>query len=180
MSKAFTSEEAPDEPAIVVPRAPLPEGVTNFVTPRGLELLRAEQRELVAARAGIEALADAGERAQKLAAWTARLAALEARLGSAVVVDPSQQARHEGVTHAGTPMSVVRFGATVVVSGDDGRERSYRIVGVDEADASRGDIAFVSPLARALLGSQLGDSVLVRTPRGEEELSVLAITYAAD
>lgn len=169
MSKAFTSEEAPDEPAIVVPRAPLPDGVTNFVTPRGLELLRAEQRELAAARAGIEALADAGERAQKLAAWTARVAALAARLGSAHVVDPSQEPQHE-----------VRFGATVVVRGDHGRERRYRIVGVDEADASRGDIAFVSPLARALLGSQLGDSVLVRTPRGEEELSVLAITYAAD
>jgi transcription elongation factor GreB len=70
----------------------------------------------------------------------------------------------------------VRFGARVRAKTADG-ERSYRIVGVDEADASQDRIAFVSPLARALMGRGVGDEVRVRTPRGEETLEVLEISY---
>jgi transcription elongation factor GreB len=165
VSKAFTSEETPDEPALVAPRAPLPEGVNNFVTARGLALLRAEQRALVAERARIEQLAD-DARPRALAAWTQRLAELEQRLGSAEVVDAAAQPRDE-----------VRFGAKVVLSGADGRERRYQIVGVDEAEPEQGRIAFVSPLARALLGLRVGDGAIVRTPRAEEELEVIAIDY---
>jgi transcription elongation factor GreB len=64
----------------------------------------------------------------------------------------------------------VRVGAT---SG----EHRYRIVGVDEADASGGAIAFTSPLGRALLGKRCGDTVRLRAPRGEEELEILAVEY---
>jgi transcription elongation GreA/GreB family factor len=53
----------------------------------------------------------------------------------------------------------------------------YRIVGVDEADASQGRLAFTAPLARSLLGKGEGDVVTLRTPRGEEELEVLSIGY---
>jgi transcription elongation factor GreB len=166
MSKAFTSEETPDEPALVAPRAPLPAGVTNFVTARGLALLRAEQRELLAERAHVEALAEEA-RPRALAVWAQRLAALEQRLLSAVLVDSTAQ-----------PTDQVRFGAKVALTGADGRERSYRIVGVDEAEPQAGRIAFVSPLARALLGLKVGDSAIVRSPRGEEELEVVAIDYA--
>jgi transcription elongation factor GreB len=166
MSKAFTSEETPDEPALVPPRAPLPAGVTNFVTARGLALLRAEQRELLADRGRIEALGEGEARTRALATWTQRLAELEQRLASAALVDAALQPRNE-----------VRFGARVALRGEDGRERQYRIVGVDEAEPSAGRIAFVSPLARALLGLGVGDSAIVRTPRGEEELEVRAIDY---
>lgn len=166
MSKAFTSEETPDEPALVAPRAPLPAGATNFVTARGLELLRSEQRSLLGERAAIEALGEGEARTRALAVWSQRVAELEQRLASATLVDAAAQPQHE-----------VRFGAHVVVRGEAGPERRYQIVGVDEADAAEGRIAFVSPLARALLGAKVGDSALVRTPRGEEELEICAIQY---
>ena len=166
MSKAFTSEETPDEPALVAPRAPLPAGVTNFVTARGLERLRAEQRDLHAERARVEALDEGDARTRALVVWAQRVAELEQRLAGATLVDAAAQPRHE-----------VRFGARVAVRGADGRERRYQIVGVDEAEPAAGRIAFISPLARALLGLAVGDSAVVRTPRGDEELEVCAIEY---
>ena len=157
MSKAFTSEET-DVTEVVAPRAPLPPGTPNYVTPRGLSLLRQERAELASKRARAEA---AGEVAA-MNALAARLAELDARLASAELVDAQ-------------PMDVVRFGATVTVRGEDDREHTYRIVGVDEADPKRGDVAFTSPIARALLGHGVGDEVALRTPRGTESLEILGI-----
>jgi len=71
----------------------------------------------------------------------------------------------------------IRFGARVQVRAHDGQVRELRIVGVDEADPTTGLVAFVAPLARALLGRRAGDGVTVRTPRGEEEVTVLAVAY---
>ena len=66
-----------------------------------------------------------------------------------------------------------------MVQGDSKQARQIDIVGVDEADATSGRIAFVAPLARALLGKRAGDVVTLRTPRGEEELEVVSVTYDA-
>jgi transcription elongation factor GreB len=74
----------------------------------------------------------------------------------------------------------VRFGAAIRVRHESGKESTYRIVGVDEADAAAGLLAFSSPLARALLGKRAGDVALVRTPRGNEELELLQVRYAED
>lgn len=162
MSKAFTSEET-SLPVVVPPRAALPPGVPNYVTPRGLERLRAERRELVALRAELERGPEEG-RASALGAWTARLAELEQRLASAELVVP-------GAAQG----AAVRFGSSVTVADADGREQTFEIVGVDEADPSRGTIAFVSPLARALLGKQVGDTVRVQMPGKPRELEIVAL-----
>lgn len=167
MSKAFTDEEAVESPRIVPPRAPLPPGVPNYVTARGLAQLRDELAALAAERASVAAEPADPERAQRLAVLAQRRAELEQRIASAELVPPPES------------RDTVRFGASVRVSGENG-ERSYRIVGVDEADASRGDVAFISPLARALLGRSVGDAVRLRAPRGEEELEIVAIEYAAE
>ncbi len=66
----------------------------------------------------------------------------------------------------------------MVVRAEDGAERRYRIVGVDEADPPRGDVSWRSPIAAALLGARAGDGVTVRSPRGDEELEVLEVTYS--
>jgi transcription elongation factor GreB len=168
VSKAFTDEETADAPAIVPPRAPLPAGVPNYVTARGLAQLRGELAELDAEAAAAERIADEKLRARTEAALAERRAALAARLASAELVAPPA-----GAT------DVVRFGATVTVEGGGGRRR-WRLVGVDEADAGRAAIAFVSPLARALLGRRVGDTVRFRAPRGEEELEITAIDYGED
>jgi transcription elongation factor GreB len=166
MSKAFTKDEANDEPVVVRPRAPLPEGVPNYVTARGLELLRDELSALEAERARLEARAEDPEGRRALSEVTGRLAELLARIGTAEVVDPA------ALEHAS-----VHFGATVVVSSEKDARRRYRIVGVDEADPRHGLIAFRAPLARALLGKEVGDVVTVHAPGGDEDVEIVAIEY---
>jgi transcription elongation factor GreB len=163
MSKAFTDEEAGEDAPIVAPRAPLPAGVPNYVTARGLELLREELGELSFELARANAIASEKQRGRALGALTQRRVELERRIATAEVVAPPSES-----------LDRVRFGARVTVADANG-ERSYRIVGVDEADPAQGAIAFTSPLARALLGRAAGDAVRWRTPRGEEELTVVAL-----
>lgn len=168
MSKAFTSEETPDDPIVVPPRAPLPLGVPNYVTVRGLELLRTELATLDTERAALTTSDDA-ERARKLAINAARVAALGERIASAQLVDPRRQSHDE-----------VRFGATVTLRRDDGTTERWTIVGVDEADPSHGRIAFLAPLARALTGFRVGDVGTLRTKNGDESLEIVAIDYEGD
>jgi transcription elongation factor GreB len=152
------------ETAPLVPRrAPLPDGVQNYVTQRGLALLRAELAALLSALSA-EERSGAGSQATS-AALRERIQELEGRLATAQPVDPAQG-----------ELDVVRFGLSVTLRLANGDERTYRIVGVDEANATEGLIAFVAPLARALLGKRVGDVVLLKTPRGEEELEILAIS----
>ncbi len=165
MSKAFTDEEAADLPALVRPRAPLPNGVPNYVTARGLAALHDELARLGAERTAAETIANAKERGRALGGLARRRAELEERIATAEVV-----------ALPAAPREVVRFGARVRVAATDG-ERSYRIVGVDEADAASGAIAFTSPLAGALLGKRRGDTVRLRAPRGDEELEIASVEY---
>lgn len=168
MSRAFTKEEAPGGPALVPPRAPLPPGATNYVTPHGLDLLHAERAELEAERAALEDLADEDERKRAHAVLSGRLADLDARIGSARVV------RHE------SPPDEVRFGATVTLTTGGGEERRFTIVGVDEAATDPSRVAFFAPVARAVTGRAVGDTVTLQTPRGEETLTVTEVRYRRD
>ena len=170
MSRAFVKDDAPDEPPVIPPRAPLPAGVPNYVTPRGLALLREERADLEAERSRISASSDDGpeenDRKRQLAIATGRLKALNERLARSQVVDLRSQ-----------PPEVVRISATVTAIDGDGAERTVRVVGVDEADASEGRVAFTSPIARALIGKRVGETVEIQTPRGEESLTLQAIAY---
>ena len=162
MSKAFTKDDGAEDPPFVAPRAPLPADAPNYVTPRGLALLRSELDSLEASRPSIPLEASA-EAAAARAALQTRIQELKARLAGAVLVDALERRSSDEV----------RFGARVMVQGDSSQPRQIDIVGVDEADATSGRIAFVAPLARALLGKRPGDVVTFRTPRGEEELEVV-------
>ena len=185
MSKAFTSEETADEPIVVRARAPLPAGVPNYMTDRGLALLRSELERLERERdaltgpgageaAPIAAAGEAApvspvsesERRTRLLALAPRLAELGQRIASALVPPIPPDTPDE-----------IRFGATVEVRDEAGLVRRYQIVGVDEANAREGRLAFVSPMARALLGRRVGERAQVPTPRGDEEFEVLAIAY---
>ena len=75
------------------------------------------------------------------------------------------------VVQATKDAAVVRFGCTVTIARDDGRRESYRIVGEDEAEPSQGSLSYVSPVARALMGRQVGDVVRV----GSSEAEILEI-----
>ena len=85
------------------------------------------------------------------------------------IVDPAQQQGDR-----------VRFGATVTVRDDAGDRRTYRIVGVDEAEASSGKVSWLSPVARAILGKEEGDRVDVELPHGRARLEIIEIAYHND
>jgi transcription elongation factor GreB len=164
MSRAFVNEDAgndrPDLPELPVPPGP------NIVTPRG----RAELHSRIARRqADLAALKARSDRLDKLpeAAAERDLRWLEARLKAAVVIDPA--------TH---DLREVAFGLCVTVADDSGQETTYEIVGEDEADATSHRIAPGSPLARALLGAQVGDVVTWRRPAGPAELEIRRIAHA--
>ena len=161
MSRAFVNEDAgadrPDLPEL--PLSPHP----NYVTPRGL---RALQDRLAARAADLVTLKAREDRLDKLpeAAAERDIRWLEARLKSAILVDPSAHDRSE-----------VAFGLRVTVADEDGHETSYEITGEDESDAALGRIAPHSPLARALLGAQVGDEVTWKRPAGDMVLEIVAI-----
>lgn len=164
MSRAFVNEDAgndrPDLPELPVPPGP------NIVTPRGLAALQAR---IALRQADLSALKARAERLDKLpeAAAERDLRWLEARLKAAVVIDPA--------TH---DLTEVAFGLCVTVADDDGHQTTYEITGEDEADAPRHRIAPNSPLARALLGAQIGDIVTWKRPAGLLDLEVIRITHA--
>ena len=166
MSKAFTreSDDGDDEPARSV-GAELPPGVKNYLTPEGALRLREEIERL--ASLDRPAVAAGGD-VRALRELDRRLAFLARRLDALEVIDPASQ----------SPGRVL-FGATVTVRGEDGAERRYRLVGIDEADPSRGLVSWRSPIATALLGAGVGDVITLRSPRGDEELEVTAVSYAS-
>jgi len=171
VSKAFTKDDAWEEP-IVAPRAPLPPGVPNYVTPRGLELLRSELARLEATVRRLDAThGDEDERRRQRAVAGQRLSELAARLAGAQLVESHRQAHDR-----------VRFGATVTLrdasASTPGVERRLRIVGVDEADPAAGTVAFTAPIARAILGCAVGDVAILETADGEEQLEIVALDYA--
>ena len=153
----------------------------NPITPEGAAKLRDELLQLksVARPAIIQAIAvarehgDLSENAEYHAARErqsfieGRIKEIENKLALAEVIDTSKLAGDK-----------VAFGATIKLSNTDtGEEVSYRILGADEADLAKGTISITSPLARSLLGKQVGDEVKVRMPGGERTYEVLEIEF---
>jgi transcription elongation factor GreB len=99
-----------------------------------------------------------------------RIRFLTKRIEAAEVVDPEASRPGQSQTRA-------YFGATVRYANSAGVEREVSIVGVDEVDLNRNHISWVSPLARALIKSAAGDSVVLEAPGGTEYLTVLEVCY---
>jgi transcription elongation factor GreB len=152
----------------------------NYITRQGarrlqVELARlrsAERPKVVQEVADAAAQGDRSENAEyiygkkRLREIDRRIHFLTKRLESAVVVEP----RTDGTER-------VFFGAAVEVEDEAGARARYRIVGVDEVDLERGRISWRSPLGRALLKKEPGDTVLFRRPNGEVELTIVSVGY---
>ena len=179
MSKAFVKES--DDEEDLEPAQQLPSGLKNYLTPSGYQRLRdeldhlwkVERPDLVRTVAWAASNGDRSENGdyiygkKRLREIDRRIRFLSKRLDNAEVVDPVQRGACDQVF----------FGATVTVCGEDGAERVYSIVGVDEAAPGIGLISWVSPLARALLKARKDDVVMLRIPGGVEELVIVDITY---
>ncbi len=180
MNKAFVREDAPEEDE--EPDLPsLPAGSKNYMTPAGHARMQAELAHLVRVERPevvniVSWAAGNGDRSEngdyiygkkRLREIDRRIRFLTKRLENALVVDPTQQENMERVF----------FGATVSVLDEAGKEVSYSIVGLDETDPGRNRISWVSPLARALLKAQIGDSIRFQAPGGLRELEIVDIEY---
>ena len=154
MSKAFTKEPETGEVYDDLPDRPI--SPNNLVTPKGLEMIEAELARLHQEHA---AAADSDDRSllakinRDLRYWTSRRA-------TAQLVEPPSDAKE------------VHFGSTVTIKRDDGRQQTYRIVGEDEADPSLGTLSYVSPVAQALMGKQVGEMV----EAGHSEAEIVSIS----
>ena len=181
MSKAFTKEtdgQDDDEPEAA---DTLPMHTRNYMTPAGFAALEAEYRHLKSEERPkvvevVSWAAGNGDRSEngdyiygkkRLREIDRRLRYLGKRMENAEVVDPAQQ---QGLKQ-------VFFGATVTYIGDDEKEHTVKLVGLDEAELKQGKISWISPLAKALLKAKVGDTVELRAPGGAELIEVLAITY---
>ena len=182
MSKAFTKESDSDgdnSDDIAIPA--LPAGTKNYLTPAGYATLRTELLNL---------LDDERPRIVEIVSWAAkngdrsengdylygkkrlreidrRIRFLTKRLDIAEIADPSVHHRSNQVF----------FGATVTYVNQRDEERTVTIKGIDEVDNLSGEISWISPIARALLKTRVGDEVQLMTPGGLERIEVIAVNY---
>ncbi len=152
----------------------------NLITPTGYDRMYAELRKLAdedrpALLEEIAAAAAQGDRSEnaeyiygrkRLREVDKRINFLKSRLERAKIIDPKNQAGDK-----------IDFGATVTIEDQNGRSKTWLIVGEDEADPSTGLISWRSPLGRALLNKKVGDYTESETPRGTVEYSIKALAY---
>lgn len=178
MSKAFTKDNDDDEPD----QPEIPTGdIKNYVTPFGLAELQKELQHLLSNERPkvvetVRWAAGNGDRSEngdyiygkrRLREIDRRIRYLTKRLDNAQVVDPELQKN----------LTKVFFGATVTYAETDGTKATVKLVGIDEADLAKGKISWISPVAKALLKSEVGDTVKLRTPTGTKTLTILIIKY---
>ena len=164
-------------------KQPASGGVKNYITPAGygrlraelMQLLDVERPELVRTVAWAASNGDRSENAdylygkRRLREIDRRIRFLTKRLDRAEIVDPAVREATDQVF----------FGARVTYVDHAGEERAITIVGVDEVDPARHRVSWISPVARALLRSRIGDVVSFPSPRGIEELEILDVRYEA-
>jgi transcription elongation factor GreA len=152
------------------------------MTPLGNERLKAQLKQLVEVDRLANARAievarghgDLSENADYSAAKEeqgmieARIQQLNAKIALAEVIDPTTLSGER-----------VMFGATVTIEDEDGEEKTYTIVGDDEADLKLGRISISSPVARGLIGRSVGDTAILQTPKGRREVEVVAVKWLA-
>src|SRR4051794_18277771 len=189
MRKSFTNDPDPDVDDESQDGAdePVPAQVTpakNYITPNGLQRLLDERkflltRERPAVTQVVAWAAANGDRSEnadyqygkrRLREIDRRIRFLTKRIDAAEVVDPEAPRQGQAATR-------VFFGATVKYSNSAGTERIARIVGFDEIDLDRHYISWVSPLARALMKSGPGDTVVLHAPGAVEELQIVDVRY---
>lgn len=153
----------------------------NYITPQGMKRLKEEALNLIDHERPelvkvIQWAASNGDRSEngdyiygkkRLREIDKRIRFLTKKLDAAVVIDPSTREQTDQIF----------FGATVTVERESGATQTVSIVGIDEADAKQGLISWVSPLAKSLFKARVGDSVTLRSPKGDEELYVASVEY---
>jgi transcription elongation factor GreB len=166
MSRGFVKEDDQEEIPLVPQRAYLPDGVTNFVTQTGLDQLQAERHQLINERDNLGATNENDKRIS-LNYINAKLLLLDNRIASARVVNLKDQ-----------PSDEIRFGALVTLRAEtNDKIQKFQIVGVDEANISKGKISFISPVANSLINKKTGDKVILKQAGKDVSFKIMEISY---
>lgn len=166
MSRGFIKEGDQEEVPILTPRAYLPDGVINYVTRVGKNKLLDEKQTLVSEIENLD-VTDDNERRIASNHINAKLKLLNERIVSAQVIELEKQSPDD-----------IWFGATVTLKIDDETNlQKYQIVGVDEADVPRGKISFISPLAKLLMGKEVGEKAVLKLANGNRTYEIMEIAY---
>jgi transcription elongation factor GreB len=167
MSRGFVKEDDQEEIPIVPQRAYLPEGVTNFVTPFGMNQLLDEKQMLENEKNNLNN-ANENEKRIELNYINAKLQLLNNRIAEAKIVNLDEQQQNE-----------IRFGATITIKTEASNNiQTFQIVGVDEADISKGKVSFISPLARVLINKKTGDKVILKQAGKDIVFEIIDISYS--
>jgi transcription elongation factor GreB len=167
MSRGFVKEDDQEEVPIVPQRAYLPEGVTNFVTPFGMNQLLAEKQMLVNEKNNLN---NASENEKRIALnyINAKLQLLNNRIVEAKIVNLKDQ-----------PQNEIRFGAMITLKIEASKNiQTFQIVGVDEADISKGKVSFISPIAKVLINKKIGDKVILKQAQKDIVFEIINISYS--
>lgn len=183
MNKAFVKESEEEDDGVESPALAIPPGSKNYMTPGGHQALKNELLQLIDVDRPevvriVSWAASNGDRSEngdyiygkrRLREIDRRIRFLTKRLDLAEVVDPSL---HHGLDQ-------IFFGATVTYENEAGQQHVVTIVGIDEFDPLKGKISWISPFARTVTKARKGDSVLLQTPAGMEELYIVDVQYPA-
>jgi len=166
MSRGFVKEDDQEEIPMVPPRAFLPEGVINYVTQVGMDELLAEKQMLESEK---DELDSASENENRIALnhINAKLQLLNNRISEARIVHLDEQ-----------PQNEVRFGASITFKVESTKKiQTFQIVGVDEADVSKGKISFLSPIAHILINKKIGDKAVLKRAGADIVFEIIEIAY---
>jgi transcription elongation factor GreB len=165
MSRGFVREEDQEEIPLVPQRAVLPYGVPNLVTQTGIDQLLAEKQLMLTERESLEGAEN--DKRIALNYINAKLQLLNNRIAESKIVNLKEQ-----------PQNEIRFGATVTLKTESSGEiQTFQIVGVDEANISKGKLSFLSPVARALINKRKGDKVILKRTRDDIVFEIMDIAY---
>jgi len=167
MSRGFVKEDDQEEIPFVPPRADLPEGVANYVTQVGMNELLAEKMMLENEKNNLD-ISNENEKRIALNFINAKLQLLNQRIAKAKIVNLKEQ-----------PQNEIRFGAVITLKNEAGNKiQTLQIVGVDEANISKGKISFTSPLARVLINKKVGDKAILKRTGADIVFEILDIAYS--
>jgi transcription elongation factor GreB len=167
MSRGFVKEDDQEEIPIVPQRAYLPEGVTNFVTPFGMNQLLEEKQMLESEKDNLNN-ANENEKRIELNYINAKLQLLNNRIAEARIVNSDDQ-----------PQDEIRFGATVTLRKETSDDiQTFQIVGVDEADISKGKVSFISPFSRLLINKKTVERVVLKQAGEDIVFEIIDISYS--
>jgi transcription elongation factor GreB len=181
VNKAFTREASPEEEDDEAGLPPIPSGGKNYITPQGYARIRSELLQLIDEERPkvveiVHWAASNGDRSEngdyiygkkRLREIDRRIRFLTKRMELASVTDPA--------VHFGSDQ--VFFGATVTYEDELGNAKTITILGIDESDSLNAQVSWVSPIARALLKSKVGDVVRLQTPAGMQDIEVIQVSY---